>query len=191
MSTELIQPVTPDATRPVVSIWNAQWPVRFTAEADRLRRTLGTTGPGGAMDVQHIGGTAVMGLAGSDTIDMLLITPNLATFDARLLLLTEQGYRNLGDDDEPSSQRKLALGLGQEIKVVLYVYQPGDRQALHHLLVRDYLRSYPAERDSYSALKMQLASPQNASAAAKTRATYASGKRNRLNRLLEQATGRR
>jgi len=170
------------------SDWKPDWQVRFTAEADRLRRTLGITSRGGAMDIQHIGGTAVPHLAGTDTIDILLITPDLASFDAQRALLTPLGYTSLGDGGI-SSQRKLVLGDQQAPKVALYVYQPGNQTALHHLLLRDFLRSHPDERHQYGALKRRLID--RSAGTAKARHSYASGKRPRLIRLLERATGRR
>ncbi len=185
MTTELLHPDVRASAPIVVRPWNPQWAVRFTAEADRLRRTLGTTGRGGAMDIQHIGSTAVQTLAGTDTIDMLLITPDLATFDPRRSMLTQLGYRSLGDGGL-SSQRKLLLGPDHDLKVALHVYQPGNTTALHHLLVRDLLRSRPDERISYSTLKQQLAARQPADVDA-----YTNGKRQRLTQLLDRATGRR
>jgi len=170
------------------SDWNPDWRPRFTAEADRLRHTLGITSRGGAMDIQHIGGTAVTDLAGSDTLDMLLLTPDLASFDARRSLLTQLGYRSLGDGGR-SSQRKLVLGPTQTPRVVLYVYQPGNITALHHLLLRDFLRSNPDERLQYGLLKQRLVDRIAGSPDALN--SYKKGKRPRLTRLLERATGRR
>ncbi len=170
------------------SVWNPDWQPRFTAHADRLRRTLGITSRGGAMDIQHIGGTAVTDLDGSDTIDILLITPDLASFDARRSLLTQLGYTSLGDAGR-SSQRKLILGERHAPRVALYVYQPGNTTALHHLLLRDFLRSHPDERRQYALLKQRLVD--RTAGTAQALHSYENGKRPRLTRLLERATGRR
>jgi len=170
------------------SDWNPDWQPRFTAEADRLRRTLGITSRGGAMDIQHIGGTAVPHMAGADTIDMLLITPDLASFDARRSLLIKLGYTSLGDGGR-SGQRKLILGERQVPSVTLYVYQPGNRIALHHLLVRDFLRTHPDERRQYALLKQRLVD--RTAGTSQVLHSYEKGKRPRLTRLLERATGRR
>lgn len=184
MSADVIDTPTGWVASERVGAWKSGWQLRFRAEADRLRRTLGISSRGGAMDIQHIGGTAVPKLAGADTIDMLLITPDLAEFDSRRSLLIQEGYTSLGDGGM-SSQRQFVLGPVDAPKVELYVYQPGNKTALHHLLVRDFLRTHDDERESYGALKMQLAA-RNASPL-----NYNNGKRPRLIRLLERATGRR
>lgn len=169
------------------SAWTPDWQARFTAEADRLRRALGITSRGGAMDIQHIGGTAVAELAGSNTIDILLITPDLASFDAQGSLLTQLGYKKLDPGDD-NSQRKLILGDVQAPEVVLYIYQPGNTTALHHLLVRDFLRSHADERRQYGLLKRRLV--ERSGGITKSQHRYETGKRPRLTRLLERATGR-
>lgn len=154
---------------------------RFNALEADLREALPTL----VKDIQHIGGTAVGGLVGSATVDALLITPSLQTFDRQRLALPQLGFLSLGDGGI-SSQRLFALDKGSACKTMLYVCEPGARSALHHLLLRDYLRHNPAERNSFSALKQRLAEQYVANPP-----RYVAGKRPRLRRLLEQATGRR
>ncbi len=154
--------------------------LRFTALSGALSRAL----PGLVMETAHIGGTAVPGLTGRATIDILVIVADLFTFDQRNPEVARLGYINCGDGGI-SGQRLFKLGRGFNCDALLYVYEPGDRTALHHLLIRDFLRSNTEETRSFAELKSRLAERHIANSTA-----YVAGKRPRLRRLLERATGR-
>lgn len=181
MSVDQRQSGLADFSPIVAADHSATAPARFQRLATDLRESL----PGQIRDIQHIGGTAVPGLAGSSIIDVLLITSSLWEFDRCATALGRLGYLSRGDGGI-SSQRLFGLGSGTACQAMLYVCEPGARSAVHHLLLRDYLRNNEQERDHFSRLKQQLASQHLANAAA-----YSAGKRPRLTRLLEQATGRR
>jgi len=133
----------------------------------------------------HIGGTSVPKLVGQPTIDLMLITPDLYEFDQRSSALLQLGYLSRGDGDQ-SGQRVFDLERLQQLSARLYVYEPGDRSAMHHLLVRDYLRHNQTETNRFSELKARLARRHKTNSTA-----YVKGKRPRLQRLLQHATGRR
>ena len=158
---------------------------RAIQQFDTLAKALRSTLADLTIDIQHIGGTAIANLTGRPTIDVLLIVRDLYGFDQRSSSLAALGYLSRGDGDY-AGQRRFKLGQGYNCEAELYVYEAGDRAALHHLLLRDYLRSNTQERARFAELKKRLAErhPTNTTA-------YIAGKRPRLQRLLEQATGRR
>ena len=167
--------------------YSSSWPRNFTRLAQAL---LGSLQPVIA-DLQHIGGTAVPGLAGSGIIDVLAITRNLQQFDAQISRLYALGYRPARNGNavaygSEENQRRFQLGVGHNLQAQLFVSEAGTKSALHHLLVRDYLRHNALERDRYSALKRRLTET-----GADSPRAYSTGKSPRLTRLLEQATGRR
>ena len=136
-----------------------------------------------AKSIDHIGGTAVPRHISRPTIDLLLITPDLYAFDQQSAELGQRGYRSFGDGGLVG-QRLFSLGQGINCEVQLYVYQPGDVAAVHHLLLRDYLRTHPADAYSYGELKKRLATTYMTNNAA-----YLAAKRPRLERLLQLAKG--
>jgi len=154
---------------------------KYSALARDLHRHLGSL----LTEISHIGGTAVPNLAGRSTVDILMITPDLYEFDQRSPTLTKLGYHSCGDGGR-SGQRLLQLAASSQIVAELHVYQPGDLTATQHLLLRDYLRHNPEETHSFSELKLRLAARHEVQSDA-----YFKGKRPRLQRLLQHATGRR
>ena len=154
---------------------------KFAGLARHLKKAL----PGLIVETEHIGGTAVDGLIGRPTVDALLLVSDLYQFDQQSTLLAQLGFRS-GGDGGTAGQRRFQLGSGVNCDANLFVYEPGDQAALHHLLIRDYLRANIDEKRRFGELKSRLMErhPTN-------RKAYRAGKRPRLQRLLEQATGRR
>ena len=78
--------------RPIVVVdYNDGWPARFERLADRVRDALGDA----ALTVEHIGSTAVPGLAAKPVIDMLLIVTDVADEAAYVPPLEAQGLARL------------------------------------------------------------------------------------------------
>jgi dephospho-CoA kinase len=73
----------------LISPYRDDWPTEFEQLAARLRSTLGST----AIAVDHIGSTAVPGVAAKDVIDVQVIVSSLDEVAERvLLLLREAGF---------------------------------------------------------------------------------------------------
>ena len=72
------------------------WPEQFAAERDRLVAALGTV----AVGIEHVGSTAVPGLAAKPWIDIQLDVPRLEQFDAYAPALIALGYQHHHDDDD-------------------------------------------------------------------------------------------
>lgn len=134
----------------------------FRAIGGRLRELLGP----GALRIDHIGSTAVDGLAAKDIIDVQV---SVADFDEGLLAALDQaGFRRwpefAGDHCPPGM--RLA---GSELEKRFFNAPPGERKANIHvrvegrfnqryaLLCRDYLRSHPLAASAYSQVKRALA----------------------------------
>ncbi len=81
----------------VLAPYDAAWPARFDAEAALLRQAFGAL----ALRVDHVGSTAVPGLAAKPVIDLQLSVRRLAPRDAFDAALARLGYRHvpLGDFD--------------------------------------------------------------------------------------------
>lgn len=127
------------------------WPAAAAAAAAELRQAV----PGLFTELEHIGSTAVPGLAAKPVIDLMGAVPALADVTDREPALVALGYRRM---DTPMPGR-------------LFYPRDQDGRRAHHLhvvladtwatrnerLLRDYLRGHPADARRYGTLKRHLA----------------------------------
>lgn len=134
----------------------ADWPRRFEEEAARLRAII----PADLLiDLEHIGSTAVPGLAAKPVIDMLAIVTDLEAAKTRLVApLEAAGYtfRDRGPDTDRLFFVKGLPPSAPHRTHHLHIMEEGPG-ALKHLAFRDYLRDHPEEAGRYAALKQDLA----------------------------------
>ncbi|MFE9958653.1 dephospho-CoA kinase [Micromonospora sp. NPDC005299] len=137
------------------------WPQQYARLAARIRHAAGAD-----LRIDHIGSTAVPGLAAKDVIDIQLTVPSLAEADGPLAdRLADAGFPRLPgdwwDNPRPPVSRRREKRLhgsadpGRPVHLHLRVADsPGWRYAL---LMRDHLRADPAQRSAYLQLKRELA----------------------------------
>lgn len=148
-----------------VMSYDLGWAVRFGSWRDRLAGALGPV----AARIEHVGSTAVPGLAAKPVIDIQLSVRDvdderayLAPLESAglMLRLREAGHRFLWP---PRSEPR---------EVHVHVCGSGSSWERDHLLFRDYLRVHPDVRDRYASVKRELmrrwASDRSAYGAAKT-----------------------
>lgn len=156
------EPATPAL---VVAAYDPAWRQRGAELATQLRAALGPL----AVRVEHIGSTAVPGMAAKPVFDMQVSVTDLdtaaAAFDAPLagLGLTRRPYERdhvpAGRDDPPELWAKRlwtkpAPGGERIIVHCRLVGSPNERLAL---LFRDWLRAHPAAVAAYAQFKRVLA----------------------------------
>jgi GrpB-like predicted nucleotidyltransferase (UPF0157 family) len=151
---------------------------RFRAERDRLRIGLATA----SLKFEHIGSTAVPGLAGRPIVDLMLGAPpaSWAALDELRPRIVALGYEDLGDAGVPGRvcfRRRTKL---RAFDVVLV--EEGGAQWRDNLALRDYLRAHPEEAARYAELK-------RASGAAKTLLAYSKETSALLTEMLKHARG--
>lgn len=143
---------------PVVD-YQDTWPREFERVAARLRPALGDL----AVAVDHVGSTAVPGLAAKDCVDVQVRMSSLD--EARdVPLLAAIGFRCR---PEPWNRSELSLG-HRDSKLVfappvgarrcnVHLRVHGRPNARYALLFRDYLRADATARDAWGAFKRRLA----------------------------------
>lgn len=154
------------------------WPGRFAAEAGRIRAALHD----GAPRIEHIGSTAVPGLAAKPIIDMMLVVED---FDATRPLvgqLEELGYRYHGENGIPRRHYFTREDTAGTVTHHLHALEEGSLEARKHRLFRDHLRANRAARDAYGSLKLRLAAMH-----ASDRQAYQEGKTGLIERILRDA----
>jgi GrpB-like predicted nucleotidyltransferase (UPF0157 family) len=135
----------------VVLAYDPQWPVLFAQIAAPIAQQLQRY----AITIEHVGSTAVPGLAAKPVIDMDIVVQHDADIPAIIVELAMLGYQHRGD-----------LGIARREAFVAPTHLPrhhlylGHRAApsiRNHLLIRDYLRQHPQAVTAYATLKQQLA----------------------------------
>jgi GrpB-like predicted nucleotidyltransferase (UPF0157 family) len=134
--------------RPIVLVkYDPAWPLRFERERDRIRQAAGAV----ARRIEHVGSTAVPGLAAKPIIDILVTVPDPEDETAFLGELKRAGYELRVR--EPG-HRMLRT---PERDVHIHIWSETDPEVARYLRFRDRLRKYPEERQAYEQLKRELA----------------------------------
>jgi len=108
-----------------------------------------------AIGIEHVGSTAVPGLAAKPVIDLDVIVRSIGDVPVAIHRLRSIGYLHEGDLGIPG--REAFVWPRHERRHHLYVC-PVDSEALHdHLLFRDYLRNHPEDARRYAVAKKKAA----------------------------------
>jgi len=139
-------------TSPVtIQDYDPLWPQQFESLRARLAVILGNM----AAAIEHVGSTAVPGLAAKPVIDIDVLLRSAADLPLAINRLKSSGYEHQGDlgvdgreafrtpKDEPAHH--------------LYVCRPSSEEFKWHIAFRDHLRTHPEDAHAYAALKRTLA----------------------------------
>ena len=137
----------------VIAPYDPTWPSSFEAEAERIRHTFGSQ----ALRVEHVGSTAVPGLAAKPVIDIQISVASLEPRELYHTWLHNLGYTHfsLGTFDLVYPFFKRPVGWPSTHHV--HLCAAASVQERDHLAFRDYLRSNPTAAAEYAALKRTLA----------------------------------
>lgn len=131
--------------------YDPAWPCLFSALGVRLRDALGSR----AIRIDHIGSTAVPGLAAKPIIDVQVSVAALDPVDHFRGPLEGLGlvYRS----ENPERTKRYFREVPGTRRTHIHVRRAGSWAEQFALLFRDYLRAEPEERDRYGELKRRLA----------------------------------
>lgn len=131
--------------------YDPRWAELFAAEAERIRMALGEELP---LAIEHMGSTAVPGLAAKPIIDILGGYPPGAQVERYIEPLVRAGYVHRGEREIPGRE---FFRRGTPRSYHLHVALEGGTFWREHLAFRDVLRARPDLRDAYAAVKLALA----------------------------------
>ncbi|HEY7280730.1 MAG TPA: GrpB family protein [Actinomycetota bacterium] len=132
--------------------YDPAWPRVFDAEAQRIREALGDV----LLRVDHVGSTAVPGLAAKPVIDIQVSVRSFVPFEAYADPLLALGYVHGTDPAEPE-HRFFGLGDGSARRFHIHVCESATAWERRHLGFRDGLRNDPDLRTRYEAEKRRIA----------------------------------
>lgn len=156
--------------------YSALWASLFEDERTRLAAALGTY----ALDIQHIGSTAVPGLAAKPILDIGIAVAGEAEIAACVPLLEALGYTYRGDRGADEGH---FFDLGAETRLTHYLHVLVTSSAgwRNYLRFRDTLIAHPESRDAYMQLKRDLATRY-----AMDRTAYTAAKAQFIQRILAE-----
>lgn len=135
----------------VISAWSSGWASKFRSKAEVLRNELGPL----AMRIDHIGSTAIHGLAAKPIIDIQVTVETFDPMDALIAPLKRCGYTWRSTNPE-LTKRYFREIRGNE-RTHIHVRRSGSWHEQWALLFRDYMREHVDEHAPYVALKSALA----------------------------------
>ena len=130
--------------------WTPRWAELFTEEAARLEVALGRL----AVAIEHYGSTSVPGLSSKPLLDILVGGPQAADAAPYITALAPLGYDYAAHAGVPEH---LVFGRGRARTHLVHVVRHGGPAWIRALAFRDALRADDRLRDSYAALKRELA----------------------------------
>ncbi|MDE6505464.1 MAG: GrpB family protein [Clostridia bacterium] len=132
--------------------YDPQWEELFKKERILIKNILGEN----AIEIYHIGSTAVKGLCAKPIIDIMPAVKNIAETDLAASRFENIGYEYLGEFGI-KGRRYLRKG-GDERTHQIHIFQANDTFNIErHLAVRDYLRTHAADASKYGEMKKRLA----------------------------------
>jgi GrpB-like predicted nucleotidyltransferase (UPF0157 family) len=140
----------PPPTPVVIVDYDPGWPELFDRERRRLCDLLGDT----VVAIEHVGSTSIPGLAAKPIVDIDLVVPDSSDEQAYLPRLVAAGYHLTIREPNWHEHRMFK---GPDTNINLHVFSPGCPETVRHLVFRDWLRTHPADRDRYAAVKRAIA----------------------------------
>jgi GrpB-like predicted nucleotidyltransferase (UPF0157 family) len=158
-----------------ISPHREEWHQLFSDERDRILDALRDP----SLAVEHIGSTAICGIAAKPILDIMVGTPQ---FDAEFPFVNNLeaiGYEYKGENGVPERH---FFGKGVPRTVHLNIVRYGGSFWLSHIAFRDHLRNNPDATLEYDQLKLSLANrfPND-------RESYTNGKLAFVKRILVEA----
>lgn len=126
------------------------WPEHFQQLADRIRRALAWR----ALEIEHVGSTAVQGLPAKPIIDVDLIVADPNDEFSYVPALESVGFQLRVREPWWFGHRVLRHA---DPACHLHVFGYDSPEVVKHRILRDWLRANPSDRDLYAATKREAA----------------------------------
>ena len=163
----------------ILSPYDPHWPAMFEAEAARIERAM----VGLPIRLEHIGSTAVPGLAAKPIIDILAGRPPKGSAEPYIAAMRQLGYEHLGPNGIPGREY---FRRGTPRTHHMHMVRWSSTFWKEQLRFRDALRDNPSLAREYETLKYDLA----ASLSPEERRVYSDAKGPFIRKVLRDAARR-
>jgi GrpB-like predicted nucleotidyltransferase (UPF0157 family) len=133
----------------VIVPYDPTWPAQFAAERAAVVAALGPF----VRDIQHMGSTAVPGLAAKPIIDILVAVDSLDPAEEYIAALAPLGYQTAPG----GATDRIFFLKGVPRTHHLHIVLAGSWAHRRHIAFRDYLRAHPETVQAYEDMKRALA----------------------------------
>ena len=139
--------------RVLMESYDPDWTRQFAREAALILSVLGGT----AIDVHHIGSTAIPGIYAKPVLDLLLVVQSVDTLDNKQSAIEALGYEARGEYGIPGRRFYRRDNADGDRTHQVHAFETGSPQIARHLAFRDYIIAHPDAAEAYSDLKRELA----------------------------------
>lgn len=135
----------------LVPDYDPVWKAEFAELGGELRRALGAM----ALRIDHIGSTAVPGLAAKPIVDVQISVLALEPVHRYRAAIESCGFA--WQSDNPELTKRYFREVPPRPRTHVHVRRSGSFDEQLALLFRDYLRTHPERADAYAAVKRSVA----------------------------------
>ena len=142
----------------VIIAYQSEWAHHF----EQIKTKLSSAVAGLPVRIEHIGSTAVEGLAAKPILDIDLVYEEAHDFEPIKTRLAYIGYAHHGNQGIEGREvfKRMAHQQDEILDTIahhLYVCAHDCAEAQRHILFRDYIRQHALARDFYMRLKYEIA----------------------------------
>ena len=137
--------------RVIIVPYDPEWPKMFARLGSSVRNALGDI----ALRIDHIGSTAVPGLAAKPIIDIQISVASLEPVEVYRIPLESIGF--VWRADNPELTKRYFREKPGERRIHIHVRRAGSFSEQFPLLFRDYMRTHDEDAQRYAELKYGLA----------------------------------
>jgi GrpB-like predicted nucleotidyltransferase (UPF0157 family) len=130
--------------------YDPEWPLRFEARRQRLSKVMRPR----PIRIDHVGSTAIPGLAAKPVVDIQISVEDIRDESAYVPPIESIGVQFRSRDNE---HRYFRPSSGQLRDVHVHVCNSGSQWERRHLLFRDYLRNSEEAKGLYLRVKLEAA----------------------------------
>lgn len=136
-----------------IADYDPRWPALYEEEKARILAAIGEW----LVDIQHVGSTAVPGLAAKPIIDIMPGIRSLTDAQHCIAALEALGYEYVPEYEAELPERRYFRKRATPYSHHIHMVEATSDFWQRHLLFRDYLRAHPDAAAEYGELKRRLA----------------------------------
>ncbi len=138
----------------IIKEYDPKWPKFFDSERDEIMEAIGHY----VADIQHIGSTAVPGLAAKPVIDIMVGLRRLLDAQDCILPIEGMEYEYVPEFEDEFPERRYFRKIQSGIRThQIHMVEIGTDFWKRTLLFRDFLLEHPDTAKDYATLKQELA----------------------------------
>jgi GrpB-like predicted nucleotidyltransferase (UPF0157 family) len=129
--------------------YNPDWTNKFEEYKSKIKKIFPN------FQIEHIGSTSVLGMAGKPCIDILVIVDDIKTVEGNVREMEQAGFEYAGQFVMENS-RLFRVMKDNSLLANIHFFPIGHPHNDEMINLRNYLRAHPQEAENYSKIKENL-----------------------------------